>query len=154
MTTIVCDREVGYMAADRLQTGNDCGERIECRKIETVELADGFHLVGCSGHEGPAQWFLEWYRDSDEDHDPLDLAEDEEFTAVILTPKCEIIVCDRWMAPYRVLSRYYAIGSGGSFALGVLTAGCGVEKAMQTAIELDPNSGFGYDVVYIADANP
>ena len=42
--------------------------------------------------------------------------------------------------------RWYAAGSGGVYAWAVLEAGCGIDKAMQTAIKMDPNSGFGYQI--------
>ena len=59
MTTIVVDREMGYMAADRMASSNDCEVAIECPKIRTLELSDGTHLMASSGNESSATIFEE-----------------------------------------------------------------------------------------------
>jgi len=156
MTTIAVD--IGVMAADRRQVSN-VGDTImegEC-KIKQIELSDGIHLVACSGHESPAQFFLDWYRDGEECETPdildLDDDKDEDFEAVILTPKGQILLADRFMIPYTIPDRIYCSGTGGPYAWAVLKAGCGIEKAIKTAISLDPFSGDGYDLVYVEDVN-
>ncbi len=156
MTTIVVDSHVGFMAADRRQVSNCVEAVMECGKIKQIELENGIHLVGCSGHEGPAEIFLDWYEfgDSGECLDPVDLDLDEEdFEAVILTPVGDILVVDRFMNPYKIEGRFYCSGSGAPFAWGVLQAGCGIEKAMGAALALDAHSGGGYDIVYLSEVN-
>ena len=165
MTTIVVDREMGYMAADRRSTSNDCDVAIECSKIRKIELSDGIHLMACAGMESSAQIFENWYTHGDwneqlqtmENTDPED-----DFTAVILTPDYEIWIADKFLCPYQVYAnvphgkrrkRWYCAGSGGSFAWAVLWAGCGIENAMETAMAMDPNSGYGYDIEYLADSS-
>ena len=126
---------------------------MECHKIRQIELSDGIHLVGCSGHEGPSQIFLEWYEFGDEYEgpDPIEVTEEEDFEVVILTPESKILVADRFMLPYAIENRFYCTGSGGVFAWAVLKAGCGIEKAITTAISMDPFSGGGHDIVYLED---
>ena len=156
MTTIVVDSHVGFMAADRRQISNGVEAVMEMNKIKQIDLEDGIHLVGCSGSEGPGEIFLDWYEngESDECLDPIDLDTDEEdYEAVILTPTGDILVCDRFMNPYKIEGRFYCSGSGAPFAWGVLQAGCGIEKAMGAAIALDANSGGGYDIVYLSEVN-
>lgn len=153
MTTIVVDSEMGYMAADRMATDNDCGVTIECPKIKILELKDGIHMLGSSGMESSATIFEEWYESEDNEYcDPLeDIEPDDEFTTVILKPDFTIWVADKFYRPYQVHSRWYATGSGGPFAWAVLMAGCGIKPAMETAIKMDPNSGLGYDIEYLQD---
>ncbi len=129
MTTIVVDSKIGYMAADRMATSNDCDVCIECPKIKRVTLSDGDHLMASAGHEGSAQIFEEWYEsDDDECLDPLEDMEDiDKFTTVILTPAHEIWLADHFYRMYRVHSRWYAAGRGSSFACAILEAGCGIE---------------------------
>jgi len=79
------------------------------------------------------------------------MEENDKFTTVILKPNCEIWVADHFYRPYRVHSRWYCTGTGGPFAWAILRAGCGIEKAMSTAIEMDPHSGFGYDIERLED---
>lgn len=148
MTTIVVDSEMGYMAADCMATSNDCEVAIECPKIKRMKNVG---LVASSGHEGPSQMVEEWleYGDWDNPLDPIDISDDADFTTVVLTEDYEIMIVDRFCRPYIVNHRWYATGTGGVFAWPILEAGCGIEKAMNTAIRLDNNSGFGYDLEYL-----
>ena len=148
MTTIVVDREMGYMAADRMATTNDCEVAIVCPKIRRI---DGVGLVASSGSEGPALLVEDWLENGewDEPLDPIEVDEDNDFTTIFLTDESEIFVVDKFCRPYAVETRWYATGSGGIIALSILEAGCGIEKAMETAQRLDPNSGLGYDVVHL-----
>ena len=150
MTTIVVDSEIGYIAADRMATSNDGDVACEYPKIRR----GGDGLIACAGNEGPATIFEEWFL-HDEWDEPLDslgqLEEYDDFTAVILLNDGGIWVADKFMRPYQIHSRWYAAGSGGAFAWAVLMAGCGLEKAMETALKMDPNSGFGYDVEYLCE---
>ena len=157
MTTIVADQEMGYLAADRKAVSNDGEVNTLYPKIRQIEIDGEIHLVAYSGNEGPAQIFEEWYEFGDWD-EPLDsmesLDEEEDFTAVILQPDGTLMLADKFMRPYLIHERWYAAGTGGVFAWAVLKAGCGIARAMETAIEMDPNSGLGYDVVYLSDVNP
>ena len=156
MTTIVCNSEEGYMAADRMATSNDCDVATEYPKIRVVQKSDGVHLLATSGHEASGQIFEEWYEleyDEGEEYkmlEPLeDMEEIDKFTTVILKPNREIWIADHFYRPYRVHSPVYCTGTGGPFAWAVIRAGCTIEKAMSVAIDMDPNSGFGYDIEYL-----
>lgn len=152
MTTIVVDAKVGYMAADRKVTTNDCDVAIPCNtKIEAIYVGGDRYLVGAAGMEGPAEHFLEWFREGewDDPPEPWDsLEEDDSFSIVLLGPN-GISVVDKFMRMIPIDYRYYGAGSGGPFAWAILEAGCGIDKAMSTALRMDPNSGFGYQVRYL-----
>jgi hypothetical protein len=95
MTTIVVDQTMGIMAGDRMVTTNDGEVAISCdTKIERVDIGGDIYLVGMAGMEGPAEHFLDWFRDGDWDTPP--------------------------------------------------------DKAMKTAITMDPNTGFGYQVRHLS----
>ena len=133
MTTIVVDRDMGYMAADLMATANDGEVAMSCdTKIESINIGGDHYLVGAAGMEGPAEHLDESYG----------------FSIVVLGPE-GIQVVDQFMRPIPIHSRWYAAGSGGTIAWAVLEAGCGIDKAMQTAIKMDPNSGFGYQVRHV-----
>ncbi len=157
MTTIVVDQEMGYMAADRQAVSNDGDVTIECPKLLQIEVPEGICLVASSGNEGPATIVEKWIAEGDWD-EPLDpwesLDEEDAFTTLLLMPDCELWIIDKFCIPSRIYSRWYGTGTGGSFAWAILRAGCGIAKAMETAIDMDPNSGLGYDVVYLSDVNP
>ena len=149
MTTIVVDVELDLMAGDRMVTANDGDVCISCHtKIEHVDIGGDQYLVGMAGMEGPAEHFLEWFRNGDWDSPPEaweQLDDAESFTVLVLGPD-GVFIADKFMRLTPVHHRWYAIGSGGVYAWAVLEAGCGIDKAMQTAIKMDPNSGFGYQV--------
>ena len=153
MTTIVVDQEMGYMAADRRVTSNDGEVIMTCpTKIERVDLGGDQYLVGISGHEGPGYRFLDWFEYGDWD-DPPDsmenINEEHDFSALILSKHNGVELVDRFFRPVALHDRWYAIGSGGVAAWAVLKAGCGIQKAMETAIDMDSGSGGGFEVVYL-----
>lgn len=154
MTTLVVDGEMDIMAADRMVTTNDGEVAIACdTKIEEVDIGGDLYLVGMAGMEGPAEHFLEWFRDGDWDEPPSaweGLSEDDDFSVVVLGPD-GIFVADKFMRLAPIHHRWYAIGTGGPYAWAILEAGCGIDKAMATAIRMDPNSGFGYQVRHRED---
>lgn len=153
MTTIVADNAAGFIAADFQATTNDCDRPIYCPKIKRVTIGDAGYLMASSGNEGPASIFEDWFQhgDWDEPLEPMyNLEENDVFTTVILG-KDGLHVADKFMRLYRIHDRYYATGTGGCAALAVLIAGCGINTAMETAIKMDPHSGFGYEVVYLDD---
>ena len=150
MTTILVDSEVGFMAADRMVTDNECGVAIPC---ETKIYRVGGYLAAFSGMEGSAEYFMDWLKTGDWDDPPepiYDIHPEDEFGAILLGED-GIWVADKFCRPTPINYRYYASGSGGQFAWAVLEAGCGVETAMEVAIKMDPNSGVGDEVVYFVD---
>jgi len=151
MTTIFVDQKMGYMAADRMATANDGEIAMECvTKIEQIEIGGDLYLVGLSGLESSGQIFLDWFEDGewDDPPGPVEVEEGDEFSVVVLSPN-GIEVADRYCRLTPIKHRWYAIGSGGIFAWAILEAGCGRQKAMETAIKMDPNSGFGYDIIFL-----
>ncbi len=149
MTTIVVDQEMGYMAADRMITSNDGEYAIACKtKIFDIEIGGDQYLVGLAGLESSGQIFLDWFEEGDWDEPPdplVGLDEDDAFSGIILGPQGVDIV-DKFMRLTSVSHRWYALGTGGPIAWAILEAGCGIVKAMETAIRLDPSSGFGFHV--------
>ena len=152
MTTIVADAEMGYMATDFMVTSNDGEFSISCKtKIYEAELGGDQYLVGLAGLEGPGLIFLDWFENGDWDEPPepmLGLDEGDDFSVIVLGPD-GIQVAGKFMRLEPIDHRWYAIGSGGVVAWPILEAGCGIDKAMSTAIRLDPNSGYGYEVKYL-----
>jgi len=152
MTTIVADQVMGYMAADFQITSNDGEFAIPCKtKIFEVDIGGDQYLVGLAGLESPGQIFLEWFEYGDWD-EPLPAMEsidaDDDFTGVILGPN-GIQLVDKFMRLTDIQHRWYAAGTGGPIAWAILEAGCGIQKAMETAVRLDPSSGFGYETKFL-----
>lgn len=152
MTTIVADREMGYMAADFMVTSNDGEYSIKCEsKIVEVDVGGDLYLVGLAGLEGPGLLFLDWFEngDWDEPPDPIyDIAEEDDFSVLVLGPE-GLEIADKFMRLEPVLNRWYGIGTGGPVAWAILESGAGRMPAMSTAVRLDGGSGFGFEVKYL-----
>ena len=140
------------MAADFMVTTNDGEMSIRCdTKIEEIDIGGDKYLVGLAGLEGPGFLFLEWFTNGDWDEPPepiYDIAEEDSFSVLILGPE-GLQVVDKFMRLTPVHHRWYGVGSGSAAAWAILEAGCGISKAMETAVRLDPNSGFGYEVKFL-----
>jgi ATP-dependent protease HslVU (ClpYQ) peptidase subunit len=152
MTTIIADREMGYMSGDRRVTSNDGEVIMTCpTKVYRVDIGGDQYLVGLAGLEGPGLIFLDWfeYGDWDEPPEPMsDLSEEDDFSALILSERGMWTV-GKFMRMDEVFDRWYAIGSGGVAAWAVLMAGCGHRKAMETAIRMDSSSGGGFTTLFL-----
>lgn len=66
------------------------------------------------------------------------MAEDADFTAVVLSPDGSLHTYDKWGVPIPVTSKFYAIGSGAKAALGALWTGVDAEVAVKAACHVDP----------------
>ena len=152
MTTIVVDQEMGYMAADFMVTSNDGEFAIPCEtKIEEVNIGGDQYLVGLAGLEGPGLYFLEWFENGDWDEPPepiYDIDPEDDFSVLILGPE-GILLADKFCRLSPIHSRWYGVGTGSVAAWAILEAGCGIQKAMETAVRLDPSSGFGFEVKFL-----
>jgi hypothetical protein len=152
MTTIVVDQSMNYMAADFMATSNDGEYVMKCgSKIVEVDIGGDQYLVGLAGLEGPGLIFLDWFEYGDWDEPPESMEsmdEADDFSAVVLGSN-GIQIADKFMRLTPVENRWYAAGTGGPIAWAILYAGCGIVKAMESALRLDAGSGFGFEVKYL-----
>lgn len=152
MTTIVADKQMGYMMGDRRVTSNDGEIIMTCpTKIQRVEIGGDQYLVGLAGLEGPGLIFLDWFEhgDWDEPPEPLVSLEDTDDFSVLILGTGRMWIVGKFMRMDEVFARWYGIGSGGVQAWAVLEAGCGRKKAMETAIRMDASSGGGYTTAFL-----
>lgn len=140
MTTIVVDLRNMEIAADTQNTDSS-GTAYRCHKIE--RLSDGRYFLG-SGHLlsiGKARRWAE--KGFAEKHRP-DLAEhfgkraDEyRFSVAVVNLDGTVTLVDDELEPLPMADEYFAIGSGGSFALGAMDAGASAEEAVKIACKRD-----------------
>lgn len=152
MTTIIVDQELGFMAADKMVTANEAEFAIPCdTKIQRVKVGADKYLVGLAGLESSGQYFLNWFERDEWDWPPEPLSEIEDadtFSVIVLGPR-GIEIADKFCLLTPIQYRWYAVGTGGPIAWAILEAGCDIHKAMETALRMDPSSGFGYEVKYL-----
>lgn len=137
----------GVLAADRLDT-DGCGWRVGLvTKIVRLQNGDIFGIAGKSFHQG---LFREWLEAGALPDNRPKLEGGHEAivirgTKVYLTSN-DIPVLGEVEAPY------FAIGSGGSIALGAMWQGASAEEAVRAAIEHDTHCGGGIDVIRCYEA--
>jgi hypothetical protein len=145
VSSVIVTREL--VAGDTLMgTDNGCAPT-----SKIVRLRDT--LYGYVGEPSRALQFLRWIKDGARGEKPdfsaADDDEDEEFEVVQVSRAQGIILWDQRMEPVPIHANYYAIGSGGSFALGALdwamrrnqkVTSEDVAEALQIAADRDPNT--------------
>jgi hypothetical protein len=119
MTTIACNHEM--IAADSQSTHNG----LICKEIKIFRTNNG--LVGMAGDSQEGLAFLNWFNGGDKP----DVG--EEFEAIALTPKGDILWYGHRLIPEKITSPYYAIGSGSHVAIGAMCMGASPKEAVQHA---------------------
>lgn len=131
MTTIAY--RDGVLAGDTLV----CGE-IKCKAVKVFALKRG-GLVGGAGDLPSVLAFVDWL-DRPKSEKP-DLSHDDDFEALVISPDGSIEWYERTLRPVPIAEAYYAIGSGGPFAMGRMDGGGTAEDAVASGIRWDSGSG-------------
>ena len=101
-------------------------------------------LIGCAGANEQIETFLAWYGTKKK---KPQFPKDTDFEALVLTTKGELFAYDETLSRDKLTGDFYAIGSGGSAALGALHAGASLEQAVTIACLVDPHSGLPLQVL-------
>ena len=107
-------------------------------------------LIGCAGSNQQIEAFLAWYGTKKK---KPQFPKDVDFEALILTSKGDLFAYDETLSRDKLVGDFYAIGSGGSAALGALYAGASLEQAVTIATRIDPYSGLPIQTLDLADNN-
>lgn len=151
MTTIIVDRKLKLMAADKQATG-DGGHILKHIKIRRVKHENQDVLIASAGDAEAAEAFELWYIDQeksrkgekvDGEHKDSHYPLNQNFHALALYEDGSLLWYGPKGYPMEVKERYFGIGSGSDFAIGALFAGANLRKAVQIACKLDANSGVG-----------
>lgn len=137
----------GVLAADRLDT-DGCGWRVGLvTKIERLETGDIFGISGKSFHFG---LFREWLIAGALPKDRPKLEGGHE--AIIIRGTKVYLTSNDLPVLGEVEAPYFALGSGGSIALGAMWHGADAETAVRAAIQHDTHCGGGIDVIRCYEA--
>lgn len=133
MTTIA----VGFDKSGRLCMASDsrlCGDYIDPGQFCKVHRVKD-SLVGVCGNAAHESKFLSWLKGGDQPS-----IKDDAFAALVLLPSGVLHYYDHELEPIRT-GIPAAIGSGGDFAMAVLTAKLDIVTAVKVAKTLDPETG-------------
>ena len=153
MTTIVVDLRIGVIAADTQNTDR-ANTAYRCSKIE--RLSDGRYFVG-SGHLltiGKARRWAEagFAEDKRPDFSELfgESASGYGFSCAVIGPDMRATLIDDEMEPQPIRDAYFALGSGGCYAIGAMDAGATPEEAVAVACKRDLYTSLPIDVEHMS----
>lgn len=162
MTTILYhwNRGIGIIASDSRLT--DGGILIADNNIKTV-VTDKV-IAAAAGDAIPCDLFMDWVKNGMKENDKPDFDEDDTLDAFTVDKDGYVVAYNIDMKPCRLgKARFYAVGSGGDFALGALmhiihhqadnyNSLWGLEESMfyavRSALKIDMNSGG--DINYVS----
>ena len=136
MTTVAF--KDGQLAADTLHTtqGSRAGYQ---RKI----LRQGRCLIGYAGAASNFEAFRNWLATG-----ALGKFTSQDGNVFIIPPTGFSICWEDGDTPWRETQPYWALGSGGEYAMGAMTAGATAEEAVRIACQHDTGSGGDVTVLY------
>lgn len=142
MTTIAANRD--RMVSDsKVTMEGGHGDRVYQAQKIVIYKGD---LIGCAGANEQIEAFLKWYGTKKK---KPQFPRDTDFEALVLTKEGRLLAYDETLSRDVVTGDFYAIGSGGSAALGALYAGVSIETAVEIACRIDPHSGLPLQVLHI-----
>ena len=117
----------GVMAADSLICFGDT----KTYDPNKVRLVKG-HLIGISGEDCPdLKAFDRWYFRKSKRLDAFG----GEFTALVVTPKMEVLLVESDGSVHPLKQEFWAIGAGADICLGAMDTGANAARAVQAAIK-------------------
>ena len=136
--TVIVYRD-GVMAADSLLTSNG---RVESY-ADKIRCLNGW-LVGISGSWGVASELFDWFEAECKDtikRPPASIhVDDDKYPVNIMAVRksdCAVYLIDGLGYPQKVKGPFFALGSGGSIAVGALEMGADAVAAVKAAIKHD-----------------
>lgn len=140
MTTIAY--RDGVLAADSLVTLGSTKAHGSYLKIRRI---DGY-LVGTAGSVADCQAFTQWLKAGDDTHPPPK----GEYVALIVDPRGKVREIENGsVLPCPRGAKFFALGSGGPFALAAMYAGASAQDAVKIAAKIDTNTGLPVKILKI-----
>lgn len=132
MTTIAY--RDGVLAADSLVTLGSTKVHGSYQKIRRI----GEYLVGTAGSVADCQAFVVWLRECDDNVPPPK----GEYSALIVGPRGRVREMENGsVLPVPRGAKFFAIGSGGPYALAAMFAGASATEAVKIAAKIDTSTG-------------
>lgn len=137
MTTVACKN--GVMAADSISVwgGRRCHDEI---KVDYVETVNGKrYLIGTAGNTVAGNEFCRWISEGQKGA----FERKGQFDALILDEEGKLyLTCGKHPDVWELVrDPFWAIGTGGPYAMGAMQVGATAEAAVAAAIHWDVDSG-------------
>lgn len=132
MTTIAY--RDGVLAADSLVTLGSTKVHGSYQKIRRI----GDYLIGTAGSVADCQAFVVWLKEGDDTLPPPK----GEYGALVVGPQGKVREIENGsVLPSPRGAKFFALGSGGPFALAAMYAGATAAEAVKIAAKIDTNTG-------------
>lgn len=129
--TVIAFRD-GLMSADSLMSSG--GTRAGW--VRKVAKGKGGHLGGVAGEAGAGLKFLQWVEKGAKGKMP-----GGDISAIFVKPDGSVFLIDKTAILIPSDAPFYATGTGGDLALGVMAAGAEADEAVLAAIKFDVHCG-------------
>lgn len=137
MSTVIADVKNRRMLSDKKMTLH----ATSVAKVFKVKGYDGEQwLVGGVGSMTMLTQFVEWFKDTTTATETPSM---ENTQALALNSKGQLFLYYATPYPIHIRDKWFAIGSGGEYAVGALEAGATPEQALRIATKRDANTGNG-----------
>ena len=133
MTTIAF--KSGVLVFDSLVTQEDSYLGSMIKGIKTKK-----YLAAAAGNAEDVAAFLRWV-ETDLDMDKKPDSVECDINAILINKKNDIILFDSGLSPYHIKTKFFALGSGGHFAMGAMAHGATALEAVKVARKLDTKTG-------------
>lgn len=131
MTTIAFAK--GIMAADTQMT---FGDATKARVSKIIRLPDG-SLFACAGSQTQGMKLKTWAQGGFDPEKRPRFGPKAEVEALLIKPDGTIWYYDGSAIPDKLEDKFYAIGSGGAYALGAMACGRSAVQAVRIAARYD-----------------
>jgi len=138
MTTIAWDGKT--LAGDRQCTWG--GTPTPTTKVFKVKIDKKKYLIGAAGATADCQAFVEFVKGGFKDTPTY-----KEFTGLVIDREGRMTVYSENPNSSVLNPKFWAIGSGGEYAMGAMAFGATAAEAVLIAADLDVNTGLGVDKV-------
>lgn len=146
MTCVAVSIKHGCIASDsRCSTDN---AMFSVNKVRPV----GQGLIGAAGTWSDVLKFWDFLDKKKSAKDAVGLHDNSELEAIELHPD-GIFLYEPNGARYHIKDGFYAVGSGGPYAMGAMAMGASPEEAVAIAARFDPNTGGEVEVLKLKVAN-
>lgn len=139
MTTVAY--KDGKLAADK---------RISIHNAEVSKAFrdDDGNLYGVIGKLAPALMVVEWLMGRADKPNPFE--EDDSFYVLMVEKATgQIFMFDYFLHALPIESKFFALGSGSSYAMGAMAQGASAKKAVEIASLFDDSTGSGVEVLVL-----
>lgn len=123
------------------------------KKLTKVALQPRY-IIGSCGDATKSSNFEDWFFKS---YKSDDIFKEQKFEwkgtkSMILFDNGNLFLFDEG-SPMQIFEPFFAIGTGGDYALGALYAGAGPSESIKIASGLDPNTGLGVQLETLSDSD-